>query len=106
VSFRFLGSGVVGLGVLVSLAPFACSSPAKLGGQGASCTTVTDCQDGLICITPKGGGSGSCSSNVGSVQQLPPIPDAGPAMQGSDAAEFEDSPGILIPTDTGAPQSD
>ncbi len=105
-SFRFLGSGVIALCALVSLAPFACSSPAKLGGPGASCTTVTDCEDGLICITPKTGGSGSCSSNVGSVTQLPPIPDAGPGLQGSDAAEFDDSPGILIPGDTGAPQGD
>ncbi len=105
-SFRFLGCGVIGLSTLVPLAPFACSSPAKLGGPGASCTTVTDCQDGLICITPKSGGSGSCSSNVGSVTQLPPIPEAGPGIPSDDAAQFDDSPGILIPEDTGAPQHD
>ena len=95
--FRFLAFGVLGLATLLPLVPLACGSKAQLGGQGASCNVVSDCQDGLICI-PQKNGSSICSSNVGSVQQLPPIPDSGAAQPASDADD-NDSPGILIPLD-------
>jgi hypothetical protein len=37
------------VGVALSGSPFACSSSAPLGGAGAACILVTDCQDGLVC---------------------------------------------------------
>ena len=53
-----------------------------------------------MCI-PQKSGTSICSSNLGSIQQLPPIPDAGAAVPESDADD--DAPGINIPDDTGAP---
>jgi hypothetical protein len=63
---------------------------------------TTDCQSGLVCI-PQKNGSSICSNNLGSIQDLPPIPDSGPAA--SNDGSGDDGPGILIPDDTGAPTS-
>jgi hypothetical protein len=47
----------LGVGLVLSLGPFACSSSGQLAGVGGACDLVTDCQDGLIC----------CNGNKGSL---------------------------------------
>ncbi len=98
--FRSLALGSFAIAILAS-ALCACSSKAELAGQGAECNLTSDCEDGLVCI-PQKSGSSICSSNLGSIQQLPPTPDAG--MQAvSDAGNNADGPGVVIRPDTGAP---
>jgi hypothetical protein len=54
--------------LLASLAAFSgCSSAETLAGQGGTCSLVTDCQDGLVCV-PKDpnqpNGARICSSST------------------------------------------
>jgi hypothetical protein len=104
VNFRSLALGSFAIAAVASL-PFsfaACSSKATLAGQGAQCNLTTDCEEGLVCI-PQKGGTSTCSSNLGSIQQLPPATDSGAPAPVSDAGENDDGPGITVPEDTGAP---
>jgi hypothetical protein len=47
----------LGVGLVLSISPFACSSSPQLAGVGGACNLVTDCQDGLVC----------CNGNKGSL---------------------------------------
>ncbi len=89
------------LAAAVAVLPCACSKGA-LSGLGGECNVVTDCQPGLVCIAQKNGSS-ICSNNLGSVQQLPPIPDAGTsdAQAAEGDASGDDGSGILTPDDAG-----
>jgi hypothetical protein len=57
---------VAALGLGLGVTAIACSSAEKLSGEGGSCSLVTDCQDGLVCV-PKSAsqpnGSRICSNN-------------------------------------------
>jgi len=85
--------GSLGLGTAAALA-LACSGQAAPVGQGGQCELASDCANGLICA-PQPNGTSICTSNLGSIQELPPTPDGGAALPVGDANVNED---VQIPT--------
>ncbi len=75
----------------------ACSAQAPLVAQGGACQLATDCQDGLICAPQKSGGS-ICTSNLGSIQKLPPTPTQPDGGGGLSDADITDDVTGSIPT--------
>jgi hypothetical protein len=49
--------------VLTACGLGACSSTPKLQGPGGACTSVTDCEKGLVCVSPP---KGRCASDLSS----------------------------------------
>ena len=61
-----------------------CSTPESLGGPGAPCAVVTDCQEGLVCIT-QSGSVRQCSNDLAAIQF---VEEAGaPAANGAEGGE-------------------
>jgi hypothetical protein len=60
----------------------ACSSTAKLVGQGGACEQASDCDNDLICI-PQKDGSRICSNDLSQVQTPPYAQDSGAAPEAS-----------------------
>ena len=65
---------------------FACSTSAKLVGEGGECMQATDCQEGLICAPPKDEplGKRTCTGDLSRVEPPPPV-DAGVDTNMTDA---------------------
>jgi hypothetical protein len=115
---RALSYALVGLvASTVAGAVAACSSPEKAAGQGDSCFVTDECGPGLACIA-QADGTRRCTSDLSSVQTLPPEAggpaDAAPAEAGDapsepDAMPAEGAPppppdtGVPPPPDTGVP---
>jgi hypothetical protein len=81
----------------------ACSS-ASLVPSGGTCFQSIDCQLGLVCIYPMGGDAGSCTSNLNSIDDVPPLPDAGMM----EATPMMDSPAVMdqtAPKDNNVPET-
>jgi hypothetical protein len=96
---------------LVALAA-ACSSPAKLEGEGGACTLVTDCQQGLICV-PKDAnqpdGARVCSNNPMAIVPSmtgTPQPDAGGIPTTLPLVDAEPVPDALPDDEGGASPDD
>ena len=73
----------VAVGLVLGGVAAACSSAEKLSGEGGSCSIVTDCQDGLVCV-PKSAnqpnGARICSNNPAAFVPMmtgTPEPDGG-----------------------------
>jgi hypothetical protein len=67
-----------GLGIAVAGAVAACSSSAKLAGQGGQCFAATDCEDGLVCV-PQPDGRSACTNDVSGIvhmEDAAAMPDA------------------------------
>jgi hypothetical protein len=47
----------------------ACSTHAKLAGQGEQCFQATDCEDGLVCV-PAPDGRSACTNDVSSIVHM------------------------------------
>jgi hypothetical protein len=77
---------------LLGMVPSACSSSEVLSGQGAPCTQVSDCEEGLICGNGPNGAH-LCTDDAGSIEP----PQAGP-----DSGSAGDAPGQPPPGDDAA----
>jgi hypothetical protein len=95
--------------VLTLALAIACSSPAKLAGQGGDCYVSTDCQEGLVCIPATamcGNQAHKCSSDLSCIMSmLDSGGDAAMMMMGDGGTPKDGAPPMdSSPQDTGMGQ--
>jgi hypothetical protein len=84
----------------------ACSTSAKLVGNGGECFQAVDCEQGLVCAPDKSGKKRTCTSDLSGVQtNLPGGGDATVDGAAADAPMTSDGPAdnVVPPTDTFVP---
>ena len=77
----------------------ACSSAAKLQGQGGACLTTDDCRMGLVCLLD----AGVCSSDLASLVH---VEDAAAKADAPPGDAATDAPLDDAPMDDAAPPDD
>jgi hypothetical protein len=86
---KILAVGVVTFGWVAVLA--ACSTSAKLVGNGGECFQAVDCEQGLVCA-PQKNGSRICTGDLTGVQSTLPAGGDAAADATVDGAPLPDAP--------------